>query len=328
MPPYPWQTDVWAGFVDNVFAKRLAHALLVTGADGLGMDSLAYAMARYLLCQSPLEDVACGRCRGCQLFQAGSHPDFRVLQCEEGSQNIKVDQVRGLMSYIAKTAHFDGVKVALVREADTMNINAANALLKSLEEPSGETVFLLVSHRPYAILPTIRSRCQTIKIAVPTRQLALTWLNEQEVVNPELWLDEAGGAPIKAKLWAVGDYARLREELLTALSGFVEDRLGTMQLAAKWAKSDVELLISLQLSVLDQLLKARLAGQSVDDSYKGLARALRAVEASALYRMRDKLQSTLSQWHQMSNLNLALVCEELAMDWHALFRWAKQLALK
>jgi DNA polymerase-3 subunit delta' len=180
------------------------------------------------LCENPARRP-CGACEGCRWFAAGSHPDFRRIEPEalaaepvgdpdepveapakrtKPSLQIKIEQVRSLDDFLNLGSHRGRLRVALVHPAEDMNPNAANALLKGLEEPPPGAIFLLVSHRPSQLLPTIRSRCVALAVPIPPRAAALKWLIEQGVQNPERWLAYAGGAPLQAV-----DYAAKGEML-------------------------------------------------------------------------------------------------------------------
>lgn len=205
---------------------RLHHALLIHGPVGIGKLALAEQFAQLLLCESsPGVPKPCGACDGCRWYIAGSHPDLRRLEPEsmarrvgmddEGetpapgttraakpSQEIKVDQVRGLDSFLSLRSHRGRRRVVLVHPAEAMNPNAANALLKALEEPQPGAHFILVSHRPARLLPTIRSRCAGVPMTLPERDVARAWLKEQGVPEAEGWLAFTGGAPLQALAYA------------------------------------------------------------------------------------------------------------------------------
>jgi DNA polymerase-3 subunit delta' len=216
---HPWSESLFESLKRRT--ERFPHALLIHGARGTGKLALAERVAQFLLC----EDAArrpCGRCEGCRWFVAGSHPDFRrlepealaretVIEPEEGeaaakrgkpSTEIKVEQVREIAGFLNLRSHRGRLRVALVHPAEDMNANAANALLKGLEEPPAGAVFVLVSHRPSRLLPTIRSRCVALPVPVPPRAAALQWLSSQGAQNPERWLAYAGGAPLLALEYA------------------------------------------------------------------------------------------------------------------------------
>lgn len=188
---------------------KLPHALLLIGQAGTGKGQLAEAFAAGLLCEQPKADHrACGGCLACNWLQQGNHPDFRMLQPaahssaeEEGegkkkaSQQITVDQVRDLDEFINVGTHRGGLRIIVIRPAEAMNRSAANSVLKILEEPPPNTLFLLVSDNHYRLLPTIRSRCQVIPVALPTRAVAEQALATEGIDNPLRWLALSGGAP-------------------------------------------------------------------------------------------------------------------------------------
>ncbi len=213
---FPWQEPVWEGLLAR--RRTLPHALLFRGKQGTGKAGFARALAQALLCEAARGGAACGACSSCGWFSQGTHPDFRSVEpeaiagekaeAEEGSerkpgerrarQQITVDQVRELADFVNLSSHRQGFKVVLIHPAESLNIHAANALLKTLEEPPPGTLFLLVSHRPRRVLPTILSRCEQVPMPVPALELAERWLREQGVAEPAVPLAEAGFAPVAA----------------------------------------------------------------------------------------------------------------------------------
>jgi DNA polymerase-3 subunit delta' len=198
--------------------ERLPHALLFYGPRGVGKLALAERVSQFLLCESTSKKP-CGSCDACRWFLAGNHPDFRRLEPEslapvtqeeeaparrskQPSIEIKVDQVRELGDFLYVGSHRGRLRIALVQPAEDMNENAANALLKGLEEPPAGAVFILVSHRPAQLLPTIRSRCVAVPVPIPPSDTALAWLSAQGLKDPERWLAYAGGAPLRALEYA------------------------------------------------------------------------------------------------------------------------------
>lgn len=188
---------------------RLPHALLLVGQKGLGKFDLARCFAASLLCEAPQpEGLACGKCLACNWFGQGNHPDFRLLQpealsndveVEDGkkkpSQQITIDQVRGLDEFFNVGTHRGGLRIVLVNPTEAMNRSTANSLLKTLEEPAPGTLFLMVSSEPMRLLPTIRSRCQVVPVPIPSSKAACRVLAEDGIENAERWLALAGGAP-------------------------------------------------------------------------------------------------------------------------------------
>jgi len=203
--------------------SRLPHALLISGVKGLGKLDFALDFAASLLCEDIRADgTACGVCPACQWFAKGNHPDFRILQPEalrreeegeEGGkrnaeaaeeksnrkgQEIGIEDVRALDGFLSVGTHRQKMRVILVHPAEAMNRHAANALLKALEEPPPDTLFLLVSNEPMRLLPTLRSRCQQLALSTPDTALAEKFLIERHLSDVVTWLALAGGAPMLA----------------------------------------------------------------------------------------------------------------------------------
>lgn len=322
MPPYPWQHNIWAKLCETVASGTLPHALLINGPEGVGVESLSQAVARYLLCQSPLEDVACGRCRSCTLLNSGMHPDLLLISLEEDASQIKVDQIRRCVEFDAKTAHFDNYKVVLISSAEAMNANAANALLKNLEEPLGKTRFLLSCEHVDSLLPTIRSRCQKISVPLPDRERALDWLANETDNNIELeaWLIRFGGAPLGVKKAIDSGLVENLSKFSQSINGLFEHRSGAMAMAKDWKNTDIDGLFSLQFWVLEELVKSRTLKNQLSSDLHVLQGLVGAIDVKRMFLFRDKLLNRLSQWRSQSNPNTALMIEEMALDWQALLR--------
>lgn len=218
---------------------KLPHALLIHGPRGIGKLALATRFANLLLCESPGAADPCGKCEGCRWFRDGNHPDFRLIQPEsmaedpeaeeraqdeerpgrkaKPSSEIKVAQVRGLSEFLYVGSHRGARRVALIHPAETMNPNAANALLKGLEEPPPNAAFILVTNSASRLLPTVRSRCVQVAVPVPDDQTARAWLAAKGVTKPDRWLAFAGGAPLLALELATGECSAELTHLLDAL---------------------------------------------------------------------------------------------------------------
>jgi DNA polymerase-3 subunit delta' len=234
---YPWHKSLFESLLER--KDRLPHALLMRGTQGIGKLALAEALARALLCERPdAGGRACGQCVACGWMEQGSHPDFRRLEpaalaepreSEQGSdkkpsQEIKVEQVRAIADFINVTSHRGGAKIVLIHPAETLNINAANALLKNLEEPPPRTTFLLVAHRWHQLLPTVKSRCRHVALPPPPAGMAQDWLKQQGLREPGLALAQAGGAPLLAVQFDE-EYWRERGQFLKAITGSEFDAL-------------------------------------------------------------------------------------------------------
>lgn len=227
-------------------AGALPHALLLRGPAGIGKRDFAAAIAKGLLCEQPVTALtACESCQACRWFDGASHPDCRLLQPEiaeasddeeptdkKKKRDISIAQVRSLADFINISAHRNGAKVVIIQPAEAMNSNAANALLKSLEEPPPGVQFLLVSDRPHLLPATIRSRCQQIALPSPTAADALTWLKQKGVSQPELALAQAGGAPLLAAELDNPDYWSARRQFIDGLASRNFDALALAERCA------------------------------------------------------------------------------------------------
>jgi DNA polymerase III subunit delta' len=221
--PLPW---LGAPLQEALRTQR-GHALLIHGPQGIGQFEMALTLAQAWLCETHPTRQPCGTCTSCHLVQAHSHPDLLVLlpeamreslgwgggdESDEGeggkssktkpSKEIKVEAVRTAVSFAQSTSSRGHRKVVLVHPAERMNAIAANTLLKTLEEPPGDARFVLSCGAPDALLPTIRSRCQALPLALPETSVASAWLAQQQVAQPEVLLAAAGGQPLEALAWA------------------------------------------------------------------------------------------------------------------------------
>lgn len=216
--PLPWQLNVWDKITKKYLAEQLAHAYLIQGPAGIGKKEFALALSRYMLCQDPKANRACGGCANCILGRVGQHPDLFHLSLEEGSKELKVDQIRALSDFVNRTSHAGGAKVIVIETAHRMNANAANALLKTLEEPSKKTFLFLVSELPGKLKATIRSRCQPLPLQRPDVEVASQWLEEflpqDEVLE---YLTAANGSPLLALQYKSTGMLDARKDFAAAL---------------------------------------------------------------------------------------------------------------
>jgi DNA polymerase III subunit delta' len=231
---YPWQKNDWLRLQE--LRNRPVHGLLFKGSKGIGKLELAAIFAQSMLCQQPDESgFACRNCSSCHWFEQGSHPDYRLLQPEalsvdgeesdefksatgkKPSKQISVDQIRGLSDFLGLSSHQGGRRVIVIHPAESMNANAANALLKSLEEPAPELLFILVTHKPQQLLPTILSRCLAFALSAPDVDSATSWLKEQGIKNPADALAASGFAPLQAIQLDTQLGSEERDELLRAV---------------------------------------------------------------------------------------------------------------
>ncbi len=264
--PYPWLDSVWQRLLTT--RARPAQALLLAGPRGVGKGALALAWAQALLCEAPRPDGAsCGSCPACHWFETGAHPDFRLVSLQEktGKEGetrmataIEVDQAREAVDFVQLSTYRAGFRVVLVNPADSLNLAAANALLKVLEEPPLNTVFVLVSDQPRRLLPTIRSRCTRVDIGLPPVDQAAQWLAEQGVDDAMNLLALSGGTPLDAQRWADSGGLDERRTVLESLAR--PDRLDPVTLGERWKAVSPQAWHNLAYKWLGDLLAVRLQG--------------------------------------------------------------------
>lgn len=228
----PWHSDAWQRLTKA--RARLPHALLLQGQEGLGKRVFALRFARMLLCADAADEGACGRCKSCHLLGAGNHPDLMRIGVEEERSAITVDQIRAITDFLSLKPHTAAHKVVIVAPADLMNLNAANALLKLLEEPPASGVFLLVSSRPMRLPATVRSRCVPILFRPPPAAMAQAWLTARLGRQDDMVLIQAGGAPYMAEQLAGSEMKSTYAEVTRDLEALANTEGDPIRSAARW----------------------------------------------------------------------------------------------
>jgi DNA polymerase-3 subunit delta' len=320
---YPWQDNLWQQLAGRA---QHAHAYLLHGPAGIGKRALAERLMASLLCQRPTPQGACGECKSCLLLKAGSHPDNYILEPEEADKAIKVDQVRDLVSFVVQTAQLGGRKVVLIEPVESMNINAANALLKSLEEPSGDTVLLLVSHQPSRLLPTIKSRCVQQACPLPGEAMSLDWLatalpdcSPQERIE---LLTLAAGSPLAAVNLNAQGVREQRAQVVDGVKKLLKQQQSPTQLAEGWNAIPLLLLFDWFCDWSSLILRYQL---TQDEEGLGLTDMRKVIQYLAQKTAQDKVLNIqdwiLAQRQKVlskANLNRVLLLEALLVQWATL----------
>ena len=239
--PPGWLGAEMAALKSAYGSNHLSHGLLIHEAPGAGGNWLAKWIASLVMCQNPAA-APCGRCPGCHRVATAQHPDLLVLQPEEESTQIKIEQIRGLSEELALTAHQGAYKVGVITPADTLNRFAANALLKTLEEPPARTLLLLVVTQPSRLPATILSRCQKVRIRAPARQEAVSWL--QATRGPANWeavLDTVGDAPMLAAEVDPKAVLDVSQEVRRTLDEAVVGGGDPVTTADRWSRNELPL---------------------------------------------------------------------------------------
>lgn len=320
--PCPWHASVWEALTSR---STHAHAYLFGGSPGVGKRLFADAFAAFLLCLQPQAGRACGTCRSCQLQRAGSHPDRLVIEPEEQGKAIRVDAIRQLSDFIGQTAQQGGRKVIILHPAEAMNLNAANALLKSLEEPTRDTFLLLISDQPSRLLPTIRSRCRVQTLGTPAVDEATAWLAGRLPALPgeqhAALLLMAGGAPLRALTLHGMNAAEMRSQVVDGVKALLKSEQSASQLAERWSSVPLELLADWFCDwTLDLLRLITGASEQVanTDMDKVLPYMARHMQSNALLNWQSWLLQHRGMLLGKANLNRVLFIETLLIQWKQL----------
>ncbi|WP_261815629.1 DNA polymerase III subunit delta' C-terminal domain-containing protein [Vibrio gallicus] len=217
---YPWLLDTWQQLQNALDNNVLPSALLVSSSQGIGAEQIVDVLSAALLCNNSSSE-ACEFCHACSLLEANTHPDLHNVSPLEGKSSISVDQIRECNRYALESSQLNGKRIIIISPAELMTEAAMNALLKTLESPPNDCVFVLNSHEPHRLLPTITSRCQQWHLEA-SDAAALSWYAEQGMTDiPELYKVLCNGAPLRLVEFLKHNDAF--ENALTALYEFIKD---------------------------------------------------------------------------------------------------------
>ncbi|WP_339337784.1 DNA polymerase III subunit delta' [uncultured Oceanicoccus sp.] len=310
----PWQQQQWQR-VDDLFQhNKLPHALLLAGPAGVGKQRFALALAQYLMCESPQQGMACGQCRQCGFNLAGTHPDLKWVTPEEKSKHIKIDQVRALVESLGQTAQQAGYKICILLPAETMNINSANALLKSLEEPAANTLLLLLTDAPSQLLPTIRSRCQRIDFPLPSKQQSLDWLSTHVPAQTpvEALLHESANRPLAALALLENEGMERLQQWSQDYLALIAGQLSALSLAEKWLEYDLGEVLTWLSRKLSRVIAGHVAGAiDVDENWQQLTAS---VNPQSLFNLLDAVNELVDKLNRGANPNRQLALEALLLE--------------
>ncbi len=285
-------------------SDRLPHAVLLEGDEGLGRHTLMRFIAKALLCEGEGEKKGEDSCRSCQLFAAGTHPDFILAEPESGKKSISVDAVRDIRAKAFIKPHISGKRVFVFDKCDSLSVQSQNALLKILEEPPGNTCFILITQSKSSLLDTIISRCAVFGISPPKFEQALEYIKassnsaEQEIASALKKTDNNIGRALAL----LGE--REKDKIGECAAAFLErmlagDELGQLKLLYPYEKDRV---------AADSLLSA-LKRQSARLARENLGSRIKGRRLSAFYSRLSNYEELLKTNINLSLLFSALVCE-------------------
>ena len=313
----PWLEGPQRQLREAFSGGRPPHALLLLGAEGLGGELLAGWIAARVLCVGE-GSRPCGQCRSCVAISRGGHPDLTWLTPLEDSKQIRIYEVRELIAYLALKSHQGGYKVVIVFPAESLNTSAANALLKTLEEPAPQTLLVLVAHRRARLPATIVSRCQRLVISAPTSAAAGEWLRRQmpDSDAPAL-LRFARGAPLRALDLAAREFGAIDRDMREAVDRLGRGALDVPAAADSWTRAGKGRLADrvtwLETWVTEGIARALGATETAQTgASRGLPAAHETLKIRGLYRVLDRLKQLRAA--STTSLNMTMAVESLLLD--------------
>lgn len=317
---FPWQAEQWQHVLKAKKDNRLPHALLLMGMPGMGKAIFAHHFSRLLLCQQQAED-GCA-CHSCRLIAGRAHPNVLWIEPEKAGQAIKVDQVREISDFVNHSSFHEGDRIVLIHPADAMNMSAANALLKTLEEPSSGALLVLIADHASRLPATILSRCQRILFPTPKKADALHWLASQitdDAIQPEQLYHLAHGAPLAALKLIEADVLTVRQDLYRALYALSEKKSDPLTEALQGKEAELLPWVDCLLSWLKDLAWLQLTNDQSSLMNHDYARELSELKQKTVLKKNMTLMECAQQIRgQLSlgiNLNKQLVMESLLIKW-------------
>ncbi|MGI9212512.1 MAG: DNA polymerase III subunit delta' [Methylococcaceae bacterium] len=314
----PWLLPQWSWLLSSQAAARIPPALLLHGPSGTGKTALASLWARQLLCRQADANTPCGHCPSCQLFAVGNHPDYTRVEPAEPGKAIGIDAIRQLINKLSLKPQYNGYRVVVIEPAHQLNVNAANALLKTLEEPAPYTLIVLISSAPQKIPVTVLSRCQKLAIPKPAPEQTLTWLAAQGVKqNPALLLDMARGSPLLAVSLDGTDRLAQREQIIQGLIDVKTMGQDPLQLANQWEPLFSEDVIEWIMNWIYELVCLKHPLLRPNSGFRSevatVQQIIHSVSLADLYAYWDFLIHTRQRMGH--NMNVRLLIEELLILW-------------
>ncbi|MDT8406883.1 MAG: DNA polymerase III subunit delta' C-terminal domain-containing protein [Methylococcales bacterium] len=322
-PLLPWQQSPWQTLKRYQTLARLPQALLLTGDAYLNMLSLGQTFGQSLLCQQPSSDFfACGHCPACTLFTRGHHPDWHDITPPADKNVIAIDQIRSLLPTLNLKPQHGRFRLVVLHPADTLNLAAANAFLKYLEEPSARTVIVLISESPATLPLTIRSRCQRLNCAKPSPSQAALWLRQQGVSDAlTTLLAMADGHPRQALYYAEKQQHLVYINAFKHWCDIANGQRHPVDVAASWQTQPVHECLAWLTSWCEDLLRCQLGVAPNYYRHPHWAPALQALTKSlqltSLFQWRDHLQNARQE--AKTSLNALLLLEGCLLAWQQLF---------
>jgi len=320
---FPWQQTQWQQLMTAVNASRLPHALLLAGPKGIGLTHFSHTLVSRLLCRNLNVDSVCGTCNDCVLLESGNHPDVNVIQPDEPGKQIRVEQIRDLIGFIQLKSHYGKYKLAIIEPAEAMNRSAANALLKTLEEPPDSSLIVLNTHQAQRLPVTIRSRCQRIEFKLMRDEAVIAWLRNR--LGPDQDIDmllQLSGAPFAALEMVEEHQIQQRDRILEDLETSRRSALCPADLSKSWVDMGVGHVIMWLQHLFMDMLQLKIAenppGLRNTDLTDRLRPLLNGLDLRQILSCSQLLARIYAQHTSTVSYNSQAMLEEFVFFWQSI----------
>lgn len=318
---YPWQVTQWQHLLKRKHKQQLSHALLLAGPQGVGKLDFALNFAKLLLCETDSDtDTTCNSCMACKLLQANAHPDLLlIVNAKETKKTIKIEEIRAITHKLSQKSHRNGYKIVIIENAEIMTLAASNALLKTLEEPPGQSILILTTKQPTLLPITIRSRCQLLTFYTIAQETAKQWLAQYTNINAipiDNLLNITNNAPLLTlELINDGTWHNF-SAILSAFTKLASKQISALQFAQLCIELELEyILLHLQRIVLD-ILRIKLTSKQQfitnTNDLTTITKLAHNMNVLELTKLADLITTKLRQLSH--NLNKQLLLEELGFS--------------
>lgn len=317
---YPWLSEAWERWKQQLEHQRFASATLINAPHGVGAEQLIEKFSQALMCTTQRSEP-CGFCHGCELMLSATHPDYHLVRPEKEGKSITVEQIRIANRLAQESSQLSGFRLIVIEPAEAMNESAANALLKTLEEPAEKCVFILLTHQVSRLLATIVSRCQQIIIPEPQPQAVMPWLTEQcQQSIPAFAAHIHGNAPLLTRAFILQgelqNYLAIEQQFVQALQGDISSLLNCAKTISGQPLSGLRWLWYLLTDAQKTAFGVWQPYFTPQSQWLAQARSL-----SLLQQQTDSLAQLINQLQGFSGLNSEL----LIADW--LFKFNEETCL-
>ena len=314
----PWFNQ----YLARLDLELLHHAFLIGGKEGVGKKHFSLLLSQLILCKEKNENMPCNTCQSCKLFNSSNHPDFYTIKLEEGKKKISINQIKELQTNFYESSFLNGNKIFLIEYAEFLSRDAADSLLKILEEPPKNTYFIITSDRAKQLSATIQSRCSEVFISNPSTKEIEGWLNQENTSNGdlELALNLASGRPLKIKELLDDNILDSRNGFISEISQLIKQGKNIISLSEEWPKNPKALILKLEW--MSNLMMDAIRYQMTDDQKEvqtdtsAISMYLgKKIEFNILFELLTETNTLWSLFSDGTNLKADYQLQSLFINW-------------